>query len=352
MNYFIAPRSGEKSYKNYQSTIKNGVPLERMSQYLSSQEINILSKEEIIYVWGNRKGTVSAWNRMKNGDLVIFYAKKRLVMTCEVYLKKHSPELALALWPADEKGNPWEYVFFVKNIKYISMPIETFNLAVGYKINNIIQGFIHLGDERINKIVEQYGSVERMLDLSIDKHSEEIPLESDKLYINISKEISPIIIDDMKLTPKVKKSKKIKRGAKKIDYIARNKNNSIIGSKGERIVLELERRRLKEEGEVILANKVKQVSLDDDALGYDILSFEANGDERYIEVKTTKNNNSSMSFYVSLNEYAVGKVNKNYFIYYVEDIESMSPKVTIIENPIDSSKFYISPDGYIFRADR
>lgn len=352
MNYFIAPRSGEKSYKNYESTIKNGVPLERISQYLSDQEIEILSKEEIIYAWGNRKGTVGAWKKIQDGDLVIFYANKRLIMTGEVYFKKHSPDIALALWPPDEHGNPWEYVFFIKNINYISIPISIFNAAAKWKSNNIIQGFTYLNEERVKNIIDQYGSVEKLLGLFVDQYSEEIPLESDKLYVNITHEIKPIIITDATFTPRANNIYKTKKLAKKIDYIARNKSNSITGSKGEKLVLSIEQKRLHDAGKPELANKVERISIGDDSKGYDILSFEVDGKERYIEVKTTTIDNNGVRFFVSLNEYEIGKTKDNYYIYFVENINSESPKITIIKNPIDKTRFSIKPDGYIFEANR
>jgi len=37
MKYFLAPRSGEKSYENFQSTIKNGVRFEIISKHLSEE---------------------------------------------------------------------------------------------------------------------------------------------------------------------------------------------------------------------------------------------------------------------------------------------------------------------------
>lgn len=93
----MAPRSGEKSYKNYQSTIKSGVEFNLIAEHLDEEGRSKLLKEEIIYAWGNREGTSSSWNRMEYGDKVIFYAKKRLVMVGDVFYKKHSRELALAL---------------------------------------------------------------------------------------------------------------------------------------------------------------------------------------------------------------------------------------------------------------
>ncbi len=352
-NYFLAPRSGEKSWDNFQSTIKNGVPLERISAQLSPEEIKILSSQDIVYAWGNREGTKSAWNTMQLGDTVIFYAKGVLVMTGEVYFKKHSPELALLMWPPDDNGNPWEYTFFLKNLKYISIPIKVFNATVGYLPNYIVQGFAHLKEDRIEKITEQYGSVESMLELFVDKDSEEMPSVGDKLYINVPHEMSPIIVENPKLTPYVAKERLNKKIIKKkIDYILRNKNNSITGSKGEEIVLKKEKEILEKAGRKDLADRVVRVSIDDDSLGYDILSFDAEGKEKYIEVKSTTTNNGFIRFFVSINEYSIGKNKENYFIYFVENVNLNQPIITIIQNPIDHSKFLIQPEGYIFDAER
>ncbi len=78
---------------------------------------------------------------MELGDTVIFYAQGKLVMTGEVYFKAHSAALALAMWPPDENGNPWEYTFFLRNLRYLSIPMAVFNTAAGYKSNYVVQGF-------------------------------------------------------------------------------------------------------------------------------------------------------------------------------------------------------------------
>jgi hypothetical protein len=352
-NIFLAPRSGEKSYKNFQSTIRNGIPLERVASYLALHEVSILSSEDIIYAWGNREGTKSAWEKMNIGDTVVFYAKGVLVMTGEVYFKKHSPGMALAMWPADDNGNPWEYTFFIRNLKYISIPIKVFNATVGFMPNFIVQGFIELKEERIEKIVGQYGSFEAMLDLFVDRNSEEIPSVGDKLYVNVPKEIKALVVENQIFVPKIEAKKQVRKSIKKkIDYILRNKNNSITGSKGEEIVLKMEKENLEKAGRSDLSAKVARVSIEDDTLGYDILSYDLSGKEKYIEVKATTVVNEFVRFFVSTNECLIGKDKENYFIYFVENIDSSEPRITIIKNPIDHSRFSIQSDGYIFEADR
>ncbi|MDP1527067.1 MAG: DUF3883 domain-containing protein [Rhodocyclaceae bacterium] len=74
----------------------------------------------------------------------------------------------------------------------------------------------------------------------------------------------------------------------KRDYLAREARNISLGLAGEEFVLNYEHYRLRLLGEDGLADRVEHVSkTKGDGLGYDILSFDANGRERFIEVKTT-----------------------------------------------------------------
>lgn len=88
------------------------------------------------------------------------------------------------------------------------------------------------------------------------------------------------------------------------DYLAREARNRSLGRAGELFVLDLESRRLHAEGKKKLSERVEHVTASQgDGLGYDILSFESDGRERLIEVKTTAFGELT-PFYVSRNEVA------------------------------------------------
>ena len=73
-----------------------------------------------------------------------------------------------------------------------------------------------------------------------------------------------------------------------INYLEREAQNMSLGSAGESFVLELEYRRLWEAGARHLGEKIEHVSrTKGDGLGYDIASFDPDGTDRLIEVKTT-----------------------------------------------------------------
>lgn len=79
------------------------------------------------------------------------------------------------------------------------------------------------------------------------------------------------------------------RRAIRRDYVQLDAQNRALGLEGERRVVELEQRRLRERGLDRLASRVEHVSQTrGDGLGYDIRSFTPDGDEKFIEVKTTR----------------------------------------------------------------
>lgn len=78
------------------------------------------------------------------------------------------------------------------------------------------------------------------------------------------------------------------RQAFKRDYVAREARNAALGNAGELLALHYEEFRLRQAGKVTLANRIEHVSVTQgDGLGYDILSYDNSGRERFIEVKTT-----------------------------------------------------------------
>jgi len=95
--------------------------------------------------------------------------------------------------------------------------------------------------------------------------------------------------------------------AVKRDYFALEARNRSLGLAGEEFIVAYERARLHAVGEQRLGDKVEHVAAaKGDGLGYDILSFDSNGKERFIEVKTTAFARET-PFYVSRSEVAFSK---------------------------------------------
>ncbi len=137
------------------------------------------------------------------------------------------------------------------------------------------------------------------------------------------------------------------RPAIKRDYFAREAQNRSLGEAGELFALSFERWRLAQAGLGQLAEKVKHVSVDEgDGLGYDIRSFDRNGHDRYIEVKTTSFGELT-PFFVSANEARFARDHKGSFsLYRLFDFRT-APKLFELSGAIEE---HCSLDPTTFRA--
>lgn len=104
--------------------------------------------------------------------------------------------------------------------------------------------------------------------------------------------------------------------AVKRDYLEREAQNRSLGLAGEEFVVQFEHWRLVGMGQHRLADRVEHVSVSKgDGLGYDVLSFESDGKERLIEVKTTTFGRDT-PFFVSRGELALSQGAKEQFHLY------------------------------------
>jgi hypothetical protein len=125
------------------------------------------------------------------------------------------------------------------------------------------------------------------------------------------------------------------RVARKFDPALRDQLNRALGLAGEQHIFEFEQRKLFHAGRRDLAKKVRWVSqADGDGLGYDIRSYEENGSERWIEVKTTRGGNAT-PFYLTRNENEVAKERPDIFrLYRLYDFSS-APRLFSLKPPLE-----------------
>src|ERR1700726_919885 len=104
------------------------------------------------------------------------------------------------------------------------------------------------------------------------------------------------------LLPVSPQKEDIERLVRKFNPVERDFRNRKLGRDGEELVLQFERERLKQRDRPDLAKKIRWISEEDgDGAGYDILSFDEKGKERFLEVNTTVGSDLT-PFYITRNE--------------------------------------------------
>ena len=145
-----------------------------------------------------------------------------------------------------------------------------------------------------------------------------------------------VFVDAPKLrTREQRMPERLRRLVRKFDPVERDHHNRSLGKAGEAFVIGIEQARLEEADRDDLARRVRWVSEEDgDGAGYDVLSFDLNGRESLIEVKTT-NGAARTPFFLSRNEFETAKECPAAWRIYRVHLFSQNPSIFTIVPPLD-----------------
>jgi len=160
-------------------------------------------------------------------------------------------------------------------------------------------------------------------------------------------------LGELKLSNKKPKSKEIKspsgefKARSSIDYIERESKKRDLGLIGEELVIKYETQYLKSINRSDLAEKIVHVSvIEGDGAGYDIKSFDEHGNEKFIEVKTTKEGINT-DFFMSPNELRFAeRHSNNYFIYRVFGVKNADGQLFVLSGKDIDSEYNFTPTGF------
>lgn len=122
-----------------------------------------------------------------------------------------------------------------------------------------------------------------------------------------------------------------------VNYLEREAKNRELGDAGELFVMAFEQARLARCGREDLAGRVEHIARTrGPAAGFDVLSFEHSGEERLVEVKTTRYG-AETPFFLTRNELQVSEVHAaQYQLYRVFDFRA-APRLFGLPGPVSST---------------
>jgi hypothetical protein len=128
---------------------------------------------------------------------------------------------------------------------------------------------------------------------------------------------------------------RLERLVQKFDPVERDHRNRSLGRAGEEFVIDVERRRLTGADRADLATKIRWISAEvGDGAGYDVLSFEPNGRERLLEVKTT-NGSARTPFFLTRNERAIATERPEDWRIYRVHLFATEPRIFALTPPLE-----------------
>ncbi len=137
--------------------------------------------------------------------------------------------------------------------------------------------------------------------------------------------------------PRAQRPQGLERLVRKFDPVARDFRNRSLGKAGEALIVDFERRRLETLERKDLASKVRWVAQEDgDGAGYDIHSFDRQGNDRLIEVKTTQGARST-PFFVTRNELSLAHERPEHFRLYRLYEVGQAPRLFKLKPPLEET---------------
>lgn len=183
--------------------------------------------------------------------------------------------------------------------------------SIEFKHQNISAVLINLGQPYIKGYLPRFNYQKALEDkvidylignLSIEEQFKQFA-EGEIITTSKSNDFSKLIVEEPSVSKKVEEpAAAYTRNPIKINYLEKEQRNQKLGLLGEEMVLEYEKWQLIVSGKNHLADQVKWISKEEgDGAGFDILSRNPNGTDKYIEVKTTKLGKET-PFFFSRNE--------------------------------------------------
>jgi hypothetical protein len=221
-----------------------------------------------------------AWNDDELDAIVRdYFSMLRAELSRQRYVKSHHSAVLM-----QQIGRTHRSVEFKH--QNISAVLEEMGLPwiIGYKPKRNYQASI-------------FSAIDRYLSSNEDIAYHQLPSK-----VLAAAENGTTFVDAPKLEPQPDRPWQLERLVRKFDAVERDLRNRSLGRAGEEFVLEIERKKLEKFQRLDLLKKIRWVSAEEgDGAGYDILSFDPDGRELLIEVKTT-NGAARTPFFISENE--------------------------------------------------
>jgi len=186
----LQPAGNQGGREHYVDTVENLVDISACVPFVAPQVQRLL---EVAHpdgkagMWGVVAGhkdiNVGKWNRISVGDVVLFAADKKITSSAVVASKFTSERLAKHLWDVNSDGVTWKYMYSLDEVRPLEITYEEFNEIVGYKSNNVIQGFTVMDEEKSSLFLDHFA-------LRSERHLDEVaPAEFEEAIINLDGEL-------------------------------------------------------------------------------------------------------------------------------------------------------------------
>jgi len=253
------------------------------------------------------------WNDDELDAIVAdYFSMLRAELSRQPYVKSHHSAVVMKQIGRTHRSVEFKHQNISAVLEEIGLP-----WIVGYKPKRNYQASI-------------FGAIDQYLSSNEDVVYQQLPPK----VLAVADDASTFV-EAPKLQPPADRHWQLERLVRKFDPVERDLRNRTLGRAGEEFVLEIERKKLEKFQRLDLLKKIRWVSVEEgDGAGHDILSFEPDGRERLIEVKTT-NGAARTPFFLSENERQRAAASAESWRLYRVHSFVQNPRIFLIAPPLN-----------------
>lgn len=155
---------------HYEETIKQRVPLERVSGFIPKElraRLIAIFGATPMAIWGSASGSRNRSNfeRMSEGDDILIIEGESIRLIGKIAAKVDSPALSRNLWkPLRGQGDTtWQLIYFIANPRELNVPFGEFRRLFRFADNYQLRGFATVAAGRLEDFYRSYDDLYSVL---------------------------------------------------------------------------------------------------------------------------------------------------------------------------------------------
>jgi hypothetical protein len=164
---FVFTAGNSEARDHLRESITHAVPFSRMEEAIGSQDTAnfkaLTNRDDGFYAWGAVPGprNEQTWAAMRVGDIVLTVYGNRYKFLSTVAGKLRNKELASRIWGVDESGHTWEFMYLLTEPQ--ALDVGVLDEPVASELNRGYRGFCRISDEKVQAILQKYGSLDHFI---------------------------------------------------------------------------------------------------------------------------------------------------------------------------------------------
>lgn len=144
--------------QNAGKTLEKQIRLKYLQKFIEPEKFRSLEAACVsgnVFIWGAKIERIHQFVKMLPRRCLVLFRRGKSVYKCGVITEfMVNLELAEYLWGTDADGETWGLIYFLKDVKELSVPASEINLLIGRGENDHWQGLVAVSPPDSDRVIQ------------------------------------------------------------------------------------------------------------------------------------------------------------------------------------------------------